>query len=465
MKRITIIGGGASGTLLAINLLGYKGDERLEVNLVEKRDTVGRGVAYSTDEEAHLLNVPAAKMGAFADDIEHFHRWLEANGYDHGPADFVPRRVFGRYLRECLEEADRSKASTVALNIFDDEAVDLDLNETKAEVKLASGDTLYSEKVAIAFGNFLPPHPTVPDLSFTTSPKYFQDPWGPGVLDSIRQDDSVLIVGTGLSMVDVTLQLTRRGHSGVINAISTRGLLPAVHQLGHTYPPFHDEITGLSRVTDISRIVRKHIKNANSDSSDWRAVIDSLRPVTQKVWQVLPLAEKKYCMQHLSRYWNVARHRMAPEAAVAMDELRGTGQLQVLKGRLKEIRWEEGLGFDVRFSTVGLEQYVHADAIINCIGSESKFDRIDSPLVQNLLKAGRIRCDELNFGLDATPDGRLKSSDGEPSDMLYTLGTALKGILWESTAIPEIRVQARDLAQKLISDRANRECPVPSASA
>ena len=465
MTRITIIGGGASGTLLAINLLGYKGDERLEVNLVEKRDTVGHGVAYSTNEDTHLLNVPAVKMGAYADDIEHFHRWLDANGYDHGPTSFVPRRIFGKYLRECLDEAVRSKAAAVALNLFDDEAVDIDLNGPKAEVKLASGDTLYSEKVAIAFGNFLPPHPTVPDLSFTTSPKYFQDPWSPGVFDRIDMDESVLIVGTGLSMVDVTLQLARRGHRGLINAISTRGLLPAVHKLGFTYPPFHDEIKGLSRVTDISRIVRKHIKNANSDGSDWRAVIDSLRPVTQQIWLNLPLAEKKYFMQHLSRYWNVARHRMAPEAAVAIDELRGTGQLQVLKGRLKEIRWEEGIGFDVRYSTVGLEQYVQADAIVNCIGSESSFERIDSPLVQNLLKAGHIRCDDLNFGLDATPDGRLKGSDGEPSDMLYTLGTALKGILWESTAIPEIRAQARDLAKILVSDRANKECPVPSASA
>lgn len=333
MKRITIIGGGASGTLLAINLLAYKGDERLEVNLVERRDTVGRGVAYSTDQDVHLLNVPAAKMGAFPDDIEHFHRWLISNGYDYYLASFVPRRIFGEYLRSCLEEADRSKAASVALNIFDDEAVDIDLNGRKAEVKLASGDTLFSEKVAIAFGNFLPPHPTVPDLSFTNSPKYFQDPWGPGVFDGIGRNDSVLIIGSGLSMVDVTLQLANRSHRGTINAISTRGLLPAVHKLGCTYPPFHSEIVGSKRVTDISRTVRKHIRTAETDSSDWRAVIDSLRPVTQQIWTDLPLAEKKYFMQHLSRCWNAARHRMAPEAAEVIDELRGTGQLQVLKGR------------------------------------------------------------------------------------------------------------------------------------
>jgi uncharacterized NAD(P)/FAD-binding protein YdhS len=465
MKRVTIIGGGASGTLLAMNLLKHAGDARLEVNLVEKRDTVGRGVAYSTREDVHVLNVPAAKMGAHADDVEHFHRWLGEKGFDHGPTAFVPRRIFGEYLRECLDDANRSKPTSVTLNIFDDEAVDIVPDESKTEVKLASGDTIYSEKVAIAFGNFLPPHPTVDDQAFTESPKYFQDPWGPNVLESIDPDEAVLIVGTGLSMVDVTLQMTRRGHRGPINAISTRGLLPAVHKLGFTYPPFHDEIKGMTRVTDISRTVREHIRKAQSDGSDWRAVIDSLRPVTQQVWLDLPLAEKKYFMQHLSRYWNVARHRMPPEAAEAIDELRGTGQLQILKGRLQKITWEEDIGFDVRYSTVGLEQYVHADAIINCIGSESRFDRIDSPLVRNLLDRGLIRADELRFGLDATPDGRLIDTDGEASEMLYTLGTALKGILWESTAIPEIRTQARDLAGKLISDRTFLACPAPSASA
>jgi uncharacterized NAD(P)/FAD-binding protein YdhS len=465
MKRITIIGGGASGTLLAINLLRCAGDHRLEVNLVEKRNTVGRGVAYSTDQDVHVLNVPAAKMGAYADDVGHFHQWLENNGLEYQPTAFVPRRIFGEYLRSCLEEAGRTKSSSVALNVFDDEAVDIDFDGRKAEVKLASGDTLYSEYVALAFGNFLPPHPSVADRSFTASPKYFQDPWEPHVFDRIKLDDAVLIVGTGLSMVDVTLQLTRHGHRGPINAISTRGLLPAVHKLGFTYPPFNDEISGAARVTDILKTVRAHAAKADAIGSDWRAVIDSLRPVTQQIWIDLPLAEKKYFMQHLSRYWNVARHRMPPAAAEAIDELRGTGQLQILKGRLEKISWEEGLGFDVRYTTLGLDQYVHADVIVNCIGSESRFDQIDSPLVKNLLAAGRIRCDDLKFGLDATPDGRLKSEDGEPSEMLYTLGTALKGILWESTAIPEIRAQARDLAQTIISDSAFVECPVPSANA
>ena len=166
MKRITIIGGGASGTLLALNLLKYEGDERLEVNLVEKRPHIGRGVAFSTEQDVHLLNVPAAKMGAYPDDVEHFHRWLIENGQAYPPNGFVPRRMFGEYLREQLEEANKTKSENVALNIFDDEAVDIEMHEGKVSVHLVSGDHIFSENAVLAFGNFLPPHPSVADQSF-----------------------------------------------------------------------------------------------------------------------------------------------------------------------------------------------------------------------------------------------------------------------------------------------------------
>ena len=452
MNRITIIGGGASGTLLAINLLKHQSDARMEINLVEKRAVVGRGVAFSTEEDVHLLNVPASKMGAFPDDVEHFHRWLQENEFSYGPSDFVPRRVFGRYLREQLNAARDSAAENVQLNLFDDEAIDVTFDEGKALVHLSSGDAIYSEKVVLAFGNFLPPHPSVSDRSFTTSEKYFQDPWSPDVFDRIKTNDSVLIVGTGLSMADVTMQLNKLRHSGPINAISTRGLLPAVHKLGFTYPSFYEEIRGSTRITDILKTVRKHIDKAEANDSDWRAVIDSLRPFTQQIWLDLPLAEKKYFMQHLSRYWNVARHRMPPDAALIIDELRGMGQLQILKGRLQKIAVKKEGGFDVQYTLIGAEHHTHADVIVNCIGSESKFDQLDSRLVRNLMSKGNIRCDDLRFGLDSTTDGHLVAADGKPGSVLFTLGTALKGVLWESTAIPEIRTQAAQLAGKLAAD-------------
>lgn len=135
MKRITVIGGGASGTMLGVSLLKNAGDERLEVNLVDKRDTTGRGVAYSTPEDVHLWNVPAAKMGAFPDDMEHFDRWLGQRGHGFAPTAFVPRRIFGEYLRSRLNDADECKNSSATLKVFDDEAVDVKLGGSKAYLR------------------------------------------------------------------------------------------------------------------------------------------------------------------------------------------------------------------------------------------------------------------------------------------------------------------------------------------
>ena len=449
-KRITIIGGGASGTLLALNLLRHCGDRPIVINVVEKRERVGRGVAFSTMDECHLLNVPAAKMGAFPDEIEHFHRWLSDNGHDHGPSSFVPRKLFGQYLSELFEKASAARPSTSKLDLHNSEAVDISIDGATAEVKLGSGNVLSSDKVVLAFGNFVPPHPSVENDDFISAQKYFQDPWSRSVSEEISADDSVLIIGTGLSMVDFAMRYHRSKHRGKIYAISTRGLLPAVHKLGYSYPGFFDEIGPMTRITDMLKSVRRHIEAASSDSSDWRAVIDALRPHTQEIWLNLPLAEKKYFMQHLSRYWNVARHRMPAEAAEVVEEMRSSSQLTIMKGRLRRIDWL-GSKFDVEFTSDGVRSHVSTDAIINCIGSESNFERLDSPLVKSLFAGGYVRKDALSLGLDATPEGTLIGRDGRPSPLLRTLGTALKGVLWESTAVPEIRTQAKALSDRLLA--------------
>ncbi|MFT3744629.1 MAG: FAD/NAD(P)-binding protein [Pyrinomonadaceae bacterium] len=451
MKRITIIGGGASGTLLAVNLLKNVGTADVEINLVERRSKIGRGVAFGTTRDSHLLNVPAGRMGAFPDDIEHFHKWLIEQGHTFDSHDFVPRVKYGEYLRDVFTKATENVPTNIRLNLIDDEAVDMSVNGDSAEVMLRSGEILPSSHVVLAFGNFKPPHPSVGDLSFASSDRYFQDPWSSALYDSLDPDDSIFIVGTGLSMIDVALHLHNHGHRGKISAISTRGLLPAVHKLGFTYPAFADELKNTDQITDILKTVRRHMKKADAEGSNWRAVIDSLRPVTQQIWLDLPMAEKRYFKQHLSRYWNVARHRMPAEAAAILDEMQAKGTLEILKGRLDSITSGSDGGFYIKFNTVGVEHSVTADVLVNCIGSEANFSRIDSQLVKNLIARRHIRPDELAMGIDATPDGRVIDKNDEPSDVVHTLGTALKGILWESTAIPEIRTQARDLALKLLA--------------
>lgn len=449
MKKITIIGGGATGTLLAVNLI-KNADQPLEINLIEKTERVGRGVAYSAVQDFHLLNVPAAKMGAFPDDIEHFHRWLGAKNYDYAPSDFVPRRLYGEYLGELLREAVQNKNPNVSFNHIDDEAVDVSVDEKGARVVLSAGETIDSDKIVLAFGNFLPPHPKSENKSFIAAEKYFQNPWRADLIEKIEKTDDVFIIGTGLTFADVVMSLHHNRHEGKIFGFSTRGLLPAVHELGHAYPSFADELQEPTRITDLLKIVRRHIENAAASGSNWRAVIDALRPQTQEIWLNLPVAEKRYFMQHLSRYWNVARHRLPPATAQILDEMQTANQLQIGKGRLRNIETAADGKFIITFSDGGVEEQITADSIINCIGSESNFARLASPLVKNLIEKGLIKTDVLRMGIDAVPDGRTIDRSGNVSDRILTVGTALKGILWESTAMPEIRAQTRRLALSLL---------------
>lgn len=447
MKRITIIGGGASGTLLAVNLIKHASDEPLEINLVEKHPTIGRGVAYSTVEDIHLLNVPAAKMGAFPDDIEHFHRWLGESDYDFAPGDFVPRKIYGQYLREIFNAVISERGRTVSVNLLDDEAIDVLTDEDSALVLLRSGEVLPSHRVVLAFGNFLPPDPPTETRDFAAAPKYFQNAWDHNIYDRISPEDDILVIGTGLTAVDNILSFYHKGHRGKIIALSTHGWFPMVHQAAEPYPSFKDEIYEERNIRRIFKSIRSHCRIAEN----WRAVIDSLRPYTQDVWYNLPVGEKQRFMRRLRRIWDISRHRIPPKCNEILQNMQAEGSLEVKRGRLKDIV-PAGDGFTVKYRTKGTDDTIAVNAVINCTGSESNFTKIDFPLVRSLIEKGEIFPDELFLGLNATPDGKIIKRSNEISKVITTLGTSLKGVLWESTAMPEIRAQARNLALKLLAE-------------
>jgi uncharacterized NAD(P)/FAD-binding protein YdhS len=450
MKRITIIGGGASGTLLAVNLIKNCGDAPVEINLVEKSKAIGRGVAYSTAEDVHLLNVPAAKMGAFPDDIEHFHRWLAANDFDFAPGDFVPRRIYGEYLREVFADAIAGKTQNVRLNLIDDEAIDVLTDVDSALVLLASGEVLPSHRVVLAFGNFLPPNVPTENQDYVASEKYFRNAWDERIGEVIAPNDDIAIIGTGLSAVDAILTLHGRNHAGKITAISKHGWFPAIHAAASPYQPLCNELQQQTTTRGILKTVRRHCSHAEN----WRAVIDALRPSTQKTWLRLAATEKRKFMRHLRRIWDVSRHRMPPQCAEILQNMRNEGKLEVRRGKIRNIEIV-GKKFAVEYLSSGAENSFSVDAIINCIGAESNFGKIEFPLVKSLIERGEIVPDELALGLAATPDGKIISRENRASGVLSTLGTALRGVLWESTAMPEIRAQACTLSLNLLDARQN----------
>ena len=449
--RMAIIGGGLSGSLVALNLLHQEIPSSIAITLVEKDRPAGVGVAYSTGRQYHLLNVPANRMGAPPNDPGHFVRWLERKGITVNPAGFEPRGRYGEYIRDLLVNASARVTNQRSIGRVHDEAIDLvPTGEGDFEVRTRSGRAFGADRVVLALGNYPPPNPRLTDMSFTGSPRYHRNPWAPDTIQDLRKDETVFIIGTGLTMVDVVLTLRHRQHRGQVIAVSTHGYVPQPHKPTSPYPSFIEELQPLNSTLDLLKVIRKHIRLAEGTGTDWRAVVDSLRPHTQEIWLRLPLEEKHSFLAHLRHLWGVARHRMPPECAQIIDEMATSGQLRIEAGRITRLS-DQGGNIEVEYLRRDNSESVvlNAGSVINCTGPESNLNKIKDPLIENLLKRGLIRNDDLSMGIDALPNGSVINREGVHSDNLYTLGPPLKGILWESTAVPEIRQQAHDLANLL----------------
>jgi uncharacterized NAD(P)/FAD-binding protein YdhS len=457
---IAIVGGGASGTLLAANLL-RRARAPLRLLLLERGGRVGRGLAYSTESPSHLLNVPAGRMSAFADEPEHFLRWVRRVEPGTGPGDFVQRRRYGQYLEAVLHEALEAAAPGVQLLGMGAEVTALEVERGLVRLGLAGGGEQVARRVVLALGNAPPADLRVRDGGLYTSPRYRRSPWCEGGLRHIAPEDTVLLVGTGLTMVDAVLSLEEQGHRGPLQALSRHGLLPRVHRPGGApgLPP--PPLPEAPRVRALLRGLREDIERVWEGGGDWRSAVDALRPVTVPLWRRLSLDERRRFLRHLRAFWDVHRHRMAPEVGDTLGRLRREGRLRLHAGRVRAFRLVDG-GVEALYRPRGAEgeAVLRAHHVINCTGPEGAITRDSQPLLRGLLRAGLARADALELGLATSEAGALVDAAGRASEHLFTLGPPRRGDLWEATAVPEIRAQARALAEHLLRpERLQREAP------
>jgi uncharacterized NAD(P)/FAD-binding protein YdhS len=443
---VAIIGGGFTGTTLAAQLL--RADPTISVAVVERFSLPGRGIAYGTQYGLHLLNVPARNMSAFPHDPDHFLRWARSN-YDAGAEgdDFLPRRIFGQYLAALLLDACSSHGQQ--LEWRQDEALSITRDGDRSEVRLRNGPKIVADKVVLALGNFRPSDPPLPGMP-KQSTRYVPFAWAAGALEGVEKEGAVLLIGSGLTSVDLSLALRAHEFRGTIHIISRRGVIPEWHKPTQPWPHFWNEASPRT-VRGLLRLVREQVQLAIQQGSDWRAVIDSLRPDTPKIWQSLPAAEKRRFLRHVRPYWEVHRHRVSSKIAGLMMYQVLNDDMQIHTGRVTRCEELPDLvEVTYRDRRTGHEQKIQVDRIINCTGSETDCRRLDDPLITNLRTQGLARPDPLFLGLDVAEDGALLNSDGMPSDFLYTVGPSRKGLLWETTAVPEIRVQVANLSQHLL---------------
>ena len=319
-RHVAIVGAGFAGTLQAINLLRHDGPR---ATLIERRPHAGRGIAYSAAHPDHLLNVRAGNMSALPDDPDHFSRWLALR---HPALDgFVPRIVYGDYLAELLEEA--TAGSQGRLRLIDGEAIDIGRGADGRTIRLADGREIRADSVVLAPGN-LPPHepPALSGGALATD-LYAADPWGADLAEGLGDQDCVLIIGTGLTMVDIVLMLEARGYRGKIVALSRRGLLPQAHA-GQIIAAPLGERPPLT-TSALLRSVRSRARSVG-----WRAAVDALRPFTQDLWLGADPAVRARFLRHLRPWWDIHRHRLAPEVSARIATLLASGRLELRAGKL-----------------------------------------------------------------------------------------------------------------------------------
>ena len=288
----------------------------------------------------------------------------------------------------------------------------------------------------------------IPEL--LASPLYERDPWDPGLPARAASDDKVLLVGTGLTMVDVALALGEGERPGTILAVSRNGLLPQKHRRGLAPPDRWFELPPTEvRLAELVNRLEAEIAGAEQNEGDWRQVIDALRPYTNRIWRRLSEEDREEFVRHLARRWDVVRHRMAPEIARTLEMMRAEGRLRLARGSLEtmsprdldvEVTLALGEGESTRFLV---------DRVINCTGPTLDLARAGEPLLERLFADGAVRPGPLGLGLDHDSRGVLLDSSGAPSSLFSTIGPLRKGRLWETTAMPEIRVQAFELADQI----------------
>lgn len=448
---IAVIGAGFSGTMTALHLLDRLPSQR--ILLCERGPTFGRGPAYSTGDPAHLLNVRAGNMSAFPDRPDHFVDWLgrlddvpQRHLHDTPVGVFVSRAVYGRYLSSLVQDAVSESNGAARLRIVPDEVVGLERASSGGfTLRLAGGRSHDVTDAVLAVGNLTAGRGGEPGT-------YVENPWEVPCATSLEPGRPVIVVGSGLTMVDVVVSLWSSGFSGPVVAISRRGLVSRMHAAP---APWRSGLPsdGPQTMSGLLRAVRREVGAAARAGIPWQSVIDAMRPITAPLWRSLPAAEQARFIRHLRPWWDVHRHRMAPPVGQQIHGLIRQGYLSIVAGQVRSVQ-AEGDEITVAWQARGetdLRRIV-AQRVVVASGPRP-LDETKDGLLGALMRSGLARPDRHGLGLDVTDDLELVDRDGQVVQGLWALGPIVRGTFWECTAVPDIRNDASRLAARIGAHR------------
>lgn len=447
---IAIIGGGFSGAAVAWHL-HRAAPHGQRVIIIEPHDEIGRGLAYSTTDPVHRINVPAMRMNIDAEDETHFTNWLATQNYAAtDPATitvderlYPTRHAFGSYVRDQIDSLGdeithlRTRATALAQR------------DERWRVTCANGEVVEADIAVLAVCH-TPPDTPSSLTPLQTHPLFYADPWRTNALDAIRRSDKVLIVGTGLTMADTIATLDRLGHTGKIVAISRRGLRSRPHA-GDIVDVYGDFLQPPSHTAlDLLRRVRKTIHAAARDGQPWQTVINQAFRQGQDIWRTLHHEQRKRLLQHLRPFWDTHRFRIAPQVHEVLERRIAQGTLEIRAASVRAAS-EKDANINVELRPRHSKTWEHHafDALILATGPAhgTVFDH--DPLLAQMKAEGLARPDPLGLGIAVDDDGRAvgNASSGQP---LYVAGPLARGTFGELMGISDLARYAKAIAGHIV---------------
>lgn len=442
---VAIVGGGFTGTMLVCHLIGAAA-AGTEIHLFDTRGTFGRGVAYSSPDPHHILNVRAKQMSAYPDQPLHFVQWLRGNeatwraidpAYAHLAWDensFMPRRIFGAYVSACLQTAlIVAAAKGIVVHLLPMTVENLSTTGNKFTVQTAEADYTVDACV-LATGNARLQYVAGAEKVPTVLPEDLY-----GMADKVRGCRDIVVMGTGLSMIDALVTLHRQGYAGKVTVISSHGALPLAHEGATpelwTYTPPETPLMASAIVKTVKKAVRQAAENNQSQMP----VLAHWRAASNRVWQALPRDAKRRLRRALN-FWGPYRHRMPEQAVQLVHLMNASGQLRVVADRIK------GLSQIDRINVIGQNGIYQADIVVNALGYRHAADAMGS-LTYPLIHDGVIHLADGALHPVTIDSFRISAQHA-----LYACGPLMAGAYLETVAVPELRGMVASLAATLITD-------------
>jgi uncharacterized NAD(P)/FAD-binding protein YdhS len=464
-QTIAIIGGGFSGVMTGVNMARLS-RRPLHLTLINQHRPTGRGVAYGTRRMEHLLNVAARNMSAFPELPDHFLQWLRTRSdFDAVPdielrERFIPRMIYGDYLRGLMQQHLQAPAESalVSATFIEGEALDIVTENGGAVIHLSDGGHVAAEHVVLAAGNE-PPAGFPGCAELRDHPGWIGNPWQAWENRLPASGGVIVLLGTGLTTVDAIITLRALGWQGSAHAVSRNGWLPHSHFRGIEYPDFPPAGINLAELglAELLALMEQHCARLRELGANPAIIVDKMRPHTQRVWLGFTLEERREFARRHSARWNVLRHRIAPEIYAQVTTAQLTGQLQVHAANIERVEAE---GEKLRVHLSG-GKTLTADLVINGTGPQTKFSATSSVLLGNLLRSGLVAPDDMDMGVRVDTDHTVIGRNGQRSEILLALGPLLRGTLWETIAVPELRGQARRVAETVLHQPALADTSPP----